>query len=174
MSARRAARRTVRTGRRELHAAMALLADFLPVMRARDHGTPTFTVPVRVAGGVVHELVPGREPFLAPGVRGVALQHEGATWIPLLRAERQGAGDVGRYLDSLAATPGRWRVPSVISARLLGMLKRRGWTRSWARVEGSDEVVDVWSLDVEVPPHGRAAAGGPGRTDARREMQEAR
>jgi len=78
---------------------------------------------------------------LAPGVLGVAVEHDGCTWYPAIVAEREGAGDVGRWLDSLPATA---RIPCVTSVRLRGMLKRRGWRDEWPRVPEINEFVDVW------------------------------
>lgn len=66
----------------------------------------------------------GDEGLLAPGVRGYAVETEGRIWIPVIYAEREGAGDVGRFLDSLSP---RCIVPTVTSPRLMGMLARRGF-----------------------------------------------
>lgn len=75
------------------------------------------------------ELEFGKEPVLAPGVRGTAFDTPNGIYIPLVHAEKRGNGDVGRFLDSL---PRDRRVcfPTVISSRLVGMLKRRGFTLS--------------------------------------------
>ena len=70
--------------------------------------------------------VPGREGHLAPGVRGYALRAHGAVYIPLIVAECEGRGDVGRFLDRLPAHT-TFRIPAVVSGRLRGMLERRGW-----------------------------------------------
>ena len=69
-------------------------------------------------------LLPGQEPEIAPGVRGYAIEADGWIWIPLVRAEHEGDGSVGRFLDSLTA---RCIFPTVVSARLRGMLERRGY-----------------------------------------------
>lgn len=61
---------------------------------------------------------------LAPGVWGYAVEHDGLIYIPLISATYEGSGDVGRFLDSLSE---RCRIPNVVSVRMLGMLKRRGW-----------------------------------------------
>ena len=72
-----------------------------------------------------------------PGVRGYAISHNGAIYIPVI--EGDGTGKVGEMLDRL--TP-RCRIASVVSARLRGMLERRGWAREWESTEDGD--VDVW------------------------------
>lgn len=66
---------------------------------------------------------------LADGVLGYAVEHEGAVYLPDIRAAREGRGDVGRFLDSLDKAK-TWKVPNVISARLAGMLERRGWKKT--------------------------------------------
>ena len=82
---------------------------------------------------------PGSEPLLFPGVRGYAVEHEGRIHIPIVIAEREGAGDVGRFIDSLSP---RCVFPCVISGRLEHMLVRRGWRRTFEKMQG--EPVDVW------------------------------
>lgn len=72
---------------------------------------------------------------LAPGVVGYAVEHQGAVYIPVIMARKEGSGDVGRFLDSLSA---RCRIANVTSPKLAGMLGRRGW-----RVE-IEEGCDVW------------------------------
>jgi hypothetical protein len=69
-------------------------------------------------------LIPGQEGTLAPGVRGYAILSNGLIYIPLIIAEKEGSGDVGRFLDSLSP---RCVIPNVISSPLSGMLRRRGW-----------------------------------------------
>lgn len=90
--------------------------------------------------------------LLGPGVQGYTVEAYGATYVPLVLAERPGSGDVGRWLDSLS--PARsWRFPNVLNARLAGMLKRRGFLRrrEWAADYG--EWVEVWER-----PHSCAGA----------------
>lgn len=75
---------------------------------------------------------------LAPGVRGYTVDMgEQGLYIPLIDAEAPGSGDVGRYLDSLPKDR-RVVVPNVISARLAGMLDRRGFVvvQEWAEQFG--------------------------------------
>jgi hypothetical protein len=81
----------------------------------------------------------GDEPVLWPGVRGYAIRKGGRIYIPLIMAEKEGSGDVGRFLDALSA---RCIVRSVTSARLGGMLKRRGFKMKWVQTQGS--LVDEW------------------------------
>lgn len=76
----------------------------------------------------VGTIRPGHEPRLAPGVRGYTVWSHGALYIPLMIADREGHGDVGRYLDALP-TDRTIKVPTVTSARLLGMLTRRGYMK---------------------------------------------
>ena len=61
---------------------------------------------------------------LAPGVRGFTFEKEGLIFIPLIVAEREGSGDVGRFLDRLSA---RCVIIDVTSPRLEGILTRRGY-----------------------------------------------
>lgn len=68
--------------------------------------------------------IPGQEGFIATGVRGYAVEHEGKIFIPLIIAEKEGSGDVGSFLDSLSQ---RCVIPNVTSDRLLDMLQRRGF-----------------------------------------------
>lgn len=84
-------------------------------------------------------LDPGNEPVLAPGVRGIAMELDGRIFIPLIRAERPGSGDVGRFLSSLSP---RCVITTIISAQLEAMLRRRGWRLV---VDGpEDELDEVW------------------------------
>lgn len=87
------------------------------------------TVPVN------SEAIIGEEGLLAPGVRGYAVESEGKVWIPVIYAEKEGSGDVGRFLDSLSP---RCAVPTVTSSRLMGMLARRGFVPEFGET-------DVWS-----------------------------
>lgn len=107
-------------------------------------------------------LVPGREPVLAPGVRGYAIRARGSVYIPLIYAEQEGAGDVGRFLDSLPA----WatiRIPNVTSGRLRGMLERRGWLLRHERGDFGD-TIEVFVLPPRrVPPGVRHHAEGSGK-----------
>jgi hypothetical protein len=80
-------------------------------------------------------LIPGNEGRLAVGVRGYAIKEGEVIYIPLICAEKEGSGDVGRFLDSLSP---RCVVPNVTSPRLRGMLERRGWTSE------HDGEVDIW------------------------------
>lgn len=80
-------------------------------------------------------LIPGNEGQLAPGVRGYAILERWTIYIPLIYAEKEGSGDVGRFLDSLGS---RCVVPNVTSARLRGMLERRNFAPEY-RGE-----VDIW------------------------------
>jgi hypothetical protein len=71
-------------------------------------------------------FMPGEEPLVSPGVRALVFETPEGVYIPFIAAEREGAGDVGRYLDALP-TDRRIVFPTVISARLRGMLERRGF-----------------------------------------------
>ena len=82
-------------------------------------------------------LTPGAEPEIWPGVRGYAVEHSGRIFIPAVAAENEGSGDVGRFLDAVSE---RCVFPNVMSARLRGMLRRRGF-RVVYDVDGE---CDVW------------------------------
>jgi hypothetical protein len=61
---------------------------------------------------------------LAPGVHGFTYRKGNEIYIPLIVADVEGSGDVGRFLDKLSS---RCVIESVTSARLRGMLVRRGF-----------------------------------------------
>jgi len=63
---------------------------------------------------------------LAPGVWGYTFECEGKIFIPLIVAEKEGSGDVGRFIDRLSA---KCVIMDVTSKRLEGMLLRRGWKK---------------------------------------------
>jgi hypothetical protein len=63
---------------------------------------------------------------LGPGVNGLVKIFPDKIEILGLRAEVEGSGDVGRWLDQLP-TDCLIRVPNVTSDRLKGMLSRRGF-----------------------------------------------
>lgn len=85
---------------------------------------------------------------LAPGVYGWTRDlSDGSLEIPSLRAESEGSGAVGRYLDGLPKDR-KIVVPLVTNPRLAGMLERRGfvlrqrffpeimggtWSEAWVR-----------------------------------------
>lgn len=79
---------------------------------------------------------------LAPGVHGYAVEHAGAIYIPVIHAQREGAGAVGRFLDSLSS---RCRIPNVVSPQLAGMLQRRGWKAQTEETELGP--IDVWTKE---------------------------
>ena len=93
-------------------------------------------------------FTPGQEPLVAPGVRALVFDTDKGLYIPFIAAERQGEGDVGRYLDAL---PRDRRVvfPSVISRRLMGMLERRGFTETMEYSEEFKEAVEVFERPAE-------------------------
>lgn len=78
----------------------------------------------------------GEEGLIAPGVRGYAVLWRGKIYIPAIIAEKEGSGDVGRFLDSLSP---RCVIPTVTSRRLMGMLIRRGFSPK------NDGEGEVWS-----------------------------
>ena len=73
---------------------------------------------------------------LAPGVKGFAFEQDGHIIIPLIVAEREGSGDVGRFLDRLSQ---RCRIVCCTSRRLEAMLRRRGW-----KMQPDKEYEDIW------------------------------
>ena len=88
----------------------------------------------------------GVRPFLSeigPGVLGYTVEVEGALWIPFLMADRPGHGDVGRYLDDLPRDRAV-KVPNVLSDRLAGMLRRRGFRERTEYDPGSRSLAYVW------------------------------
>ncbi len=83
---------------------------------------PPLSDPAEAAGKFWHA---GCKP-LAKGVLGYAFLHGEEIWIPFILAEKKGAGDVGRFLDSLSA---RCVIVDVTSPRLEAMLIRRRWKK---------------------------------------------
>lgn len=75
-------------------------------------------------------IQPGQEPEIAPGVHGVAFDMTDGIYIPLLRAAKEGNGDVSRFLDSLP-TMRRIVFPNVTNGKLRLMLQRRGFRAAW-------------------------------------------
>src|ERR1700734_973626 len=63
--------------------------------------------------------------LLTSKIHGYAIEENGLIYIPLMMSLEEGKGHVGRFLDSLSP---RCVIPNVTSARLRGMLERRGWT----------------------------------------------
>lgn len=86
---------------------------------------------------------PGREPELAPGVRGYLLEESDGIWIPIISAASEGSGDVARFLDSLPRDKAI-HFPAVLNPRLAGMLARRGFEQREIWVEEYGEHADVW------------------------------
>lgn len=80
---------------------------------------------------------------LGPGVMGWAVDRgNDVIYIEQLRAVKEGNGDVGRFLDSLPANALIW---NVTSARLEGMLRRRGWIKTVERKRVYlGWVIDIW------------------------------
>jgi hypothetical protein len=90
----------------------------------------------------VHPDILRQLPVLAPGVRGYAMESDGAIYIPVIIADNPGSGDVGRYLDGLP--PDRTiRVPNLTSEILEGMLRRRNFDVIVELAPNGDKV-DVW------------------------------
>jgi hypothetical protein len=88
------------------------------------------------------DLLRGGLERLAPGVLGYTAEVGPALLVPLVIAEKEGSGDVGRYLDSLP----RDRpviFPNVINERLAGMLERRGFRRGFLKAPDV-EAVDAY------------------------------
>lgn len=98
----------------------------------------TITVPVVEEGSLCDP-----DAQLVPGVLGYAIATERGIYVPDIRAECEGDGRVGRFLTELGQSDQRVAIPNVISPRLEGMLRRRGWrlvVEDWA----NGEPVDVW------------------------------
>ena len=75
---------------------------------------------------------PGDEPLIAEGVRGVWFDKPDAVYLTFLYAVRPGSGDVGRMLDNLPKDR-KVIVPTVLSGRLDGMLRRRNFQMEMVR-----------------------------------------
>lgn len=90
---------------------------------------------------------------LAPGVWGYTVRTDAALYVPLLLAECEGSGAVGRYLDALP-TSETIRFPNVISRRLAGMLRRRGFRLRGEWSPEFQEVVAVWERPAREPGEG--------------------
>ena len=76
--------------------------------------------------------------LLDVGVKGYAREKAGEIHIEFIQAEIEGNGDVGRFLDHLSP---RCVIVNVVSSRLAGMLKRRGWVQTWW---DSRKLIDEW------------------------------
>lgn len=88
-------------------------------------------------------ITPGDEPELGPGVRGCAFDTPKGIYIPLLRAEQPGSGDVARFLDALP-TDRRVAFPCVISVWLAEMLRKRGFNLGIERDAMFGQYVEVY------------------------------
>lgn len=87
------------------------------------------------------DILTGRE-RLADGVFGYCLETDRGLYVPWIMAEREGSGDVGRYLDSLP-TDRRVVFPTILSARLAAMLGRRGFVATVEWAEEYEEWVEI-------------------------------
>jgi hypothetical protein len=97
-------------------------------------------------------ITPGQEPRLGEGVRGSAFDlGEQGVYLPLIIAEREGNGDVGRWLDDLPRDR-RVVVPNAMNARLVGMLLRRGFTPAKEYDPEFDAMVDIYHRSPEAGP----------------------
>lgn len=94
--------------------------------------------PLSEKGGV---LIPGQEPEIYPGVKGYAVEHDGAIYIPLIIGD--GTGKVSEMLDRLTY---RCRIVGVVSSKLREMLFRHGWRMNNQYDAESDCTVDVWTF----------------------------
>lgn len=65
-------------------------------------------------------------PEIYPGVHGEVVVRGNVTFVNFIWAKKEGSGQVGKYLDSLT---GPVIFEAVLSARLRGMLERRGYRR---------------------------------------------
>lgn len=78
----------------------------------------------------------------AAGIDGYVVEVGGEFYIPVIMAKRPGRGDCSRWLDSLP-TDRTIKVPGVMSARLRGMLERRGFVVEHEWAEMFQEMVAV-------------------------------
>ena len=86
---------------------------------------------------------------LAPGVFGYSVESDGALYVPFIMAEKEGSGAVGKFLDELP-TDRTVKVPNVESARLKGMLERRGFAPEMEWAEEFGEHVEVYVRKSQV------------------------
>ncbi len=84
---------------------------------------------------------------LAPGLKGYTMEHEGATYVPVLFADHPGSGALTRYLDGLEATGVTVKIPNVINGRLEAYLQRRGYHLIGEYSPQFQEAVPVWVKD---------------------------
>jgi hypothetical protein len=93
---------------------------------------------------MAHDLIDSyfrtQERAIAPGVFG-CVDSDGDTVVVMwLRAETEGSGDVGRWLDGLP-TDRLVKVVAVTSDRLAGMLERRGFVQRMVLMPAADDWV---------------------------------
>lgn len=88
---------------------------------------------------------------LGVGVYGYSVETENGLYIPVVQAQHEGNGDVGRWLDSLP-TDRRIVFASVFSPRLAGMLERRGWTFIEELNPRAGEMVPCWQRGPAAVP----------------------
>lgn len=100
----------------------------------------------------------GKEPELAPGVRGVRFDTPQGIYIPLIVADDPGSGAVGAYLDSLPRDQ-RIVFATVVSERLGEMLLRRGFRPGW---DYSAELGTMVKVLLREPANGIKLLASPG------------
>ncbi len=87
--------------------------------------------------------LPGQEPEIAPGVHGVVIEEDSTLWIPVIWAQNEGNGDVGRFLDTLPRDK-TVRFPNVIHGKLAVMLARREFHKTEVWSPEFQENIEVW------------------------------
>lgn len=96
----------------------------------------TYEPPISTSGEEINILEPS---YLAPDIQGYAVVVGDEVWIPDIRCDKPGLGLVSQFIENLSP---RCCFVNVISPKLEGMLRRRGWCK---RSEVNDgEFVDVW------------------------------
>lgn len=93
-------------------------------------------------------ISPADVPVIWPGVQGIWFDQPEGIYVASVIAIREGSGDVGRMIDSMPADR-RIVFTTVISARLEGMLERRGYKEETEYYEG--EPYGVWVRPPKVP-----------------------
>ncbi len=78
---------------------------------------------------------------LFPGVRGYAIESDGKIYIPIVKAVKEGNGDVSKFLDACSQ---RCTFPNIVSGKFKAMLARHGYIETHEWDWKFEQWVDVW------------------------------